>query len=182
MYCESNKPVRIISWSSPNCSPSITIGDYCLISPGVKIQAAENIQIGDNCMFAADVSIADSDWHGIYNRLRPFGRSTKPVSIGNNVWIGERAIIGKGVTIGENSIIGAGSIVTRDIPNNIIAAGNPAKEVKKINVNRRMLKREFMFDEPGSYDAMASKLDQHMLSGNSLKHWLRQLIAPNNKC
>ena len=65
-------------------------------------------------MFAANVYISDSDWHGIYNRIRPF-RCTKPVVLENNVWLGERVIVNKGVTIGENSVIGAGAVVTRDV-------------------------------------------------------------------
>jgi galactoside O-acetyltransferase len=54
-----------------------------------------------------------------------------PITIGNNVWIGMNSVIMRGVTIGENSIIGANSVVTKDIPANVIAAGNPCKVIKE---------------------------------------------------
>ena len=57
---------------------------------------------------------------------------SKEIKIGNNVWVGYNVIILKGVIIGENSVIGAGSVVVKDIPENCIAAGNPAKVIKKL--------------------------------------------------
>jgi acetyltransferase-like isoleucine patch superfamily enzyme len=59
-----------------------------------------------------------------------------PISVGNNVWIGAQSIILSGVTIGDNSIIGAGSVVTRDIPANVVAAGNPCRVLKSILQNK----------------------------------------------
>src|SRR5690606_37267877 len=106
--------------------------------------------IDSNCMIGAESYISDSDWHGVYNRTRPF-RCSSPIHLKKNVWLGYRCIICKGVTIGENSIIGAGSVVTGDIPDNVIAAGNPAKVVKAINPNRRMLTREFLFSSDVDY-------------------------------
>ena len=123
--------IRFTTWPSKQQSGEIKIGDYCLISPGVRISAAQSIQIGDNVMFAANVYVSDSDWHGIYNRIRPF-RCTKPVTIENNVWLGESVIVNKGVTIGENSVIGAGSVVTKNIPDGELWYGNPATFRRKI--------------------------------------------------
>ncbi len=179
MACDSDRKVRIIAWPKRSGPSSIKIGDYCLIAPGVKIQCAEEILIGDNCMFGADASISDSDWHGVYNRLRPFGRATRSVNIKNNVWIGERAIITKGVTIGENSIIGAGAVVTKDIPPNRIAAGNPAKVIKEINPNKKMLTREIMFSDPEKFEKISRELDHLTLADNSILTWLRHLVVPN---
>ncbi|WP_295797902.1 acyltransferase [uncultured Microbulbifer sp.] len=155
----------------------ITIGDYVLISPGVRISAAESIAIGDACMFAANVYISDSDWHGIYNRARPF-RCTAPISIGNNVWIGDSAIVCKGVTIGENSVIGAGSVVTRDVPANTVVAGNPARPIKEINPRRRMITREALFADSFRQAHNLDELDKMLLAGNSLRGWLRSLLLP----
>ena len=158
----------------------ITIGDYCLISPGVRISAAQSITIGDNVMLAANVYVSDSDWHGIYNRIRPF-RCNKPVVIENNVWLGERVIVNKGVTIGENSVIGAGSVVTKDIPANVIAAGNPARIIKNINPNRRMLKRELLFQDAEHYFYNQDQLDRYMLGKNSVWNWVRSILKPNRQ-
>jgi acetyltransferase-like isoleucine patch superfamily enzyme len=175
--------IRFTTWPSKKISNgikggAITIGDYCLISPGVRISAEQSIRIGDNVMFAANVYVSDSDWHGIYNRIRPF-RCTKPVVLENNVWLGESVIVNKGVTIGENSVVGAGSVVTKNIPANVIAAGNPARVIKTINPNRRMLKRELLFSDPKHYFYNQDQLDRYLLGNNSIWNWLRSIIKPS---
>jgi len=105
----------------------IRIGGNCGFS-GTVLGAFKSIQLGNNVMCGANTLITDSDWH-----LND-PRSGKPMAvvIGDNVWIGEGAKILKGVTIGENSVIGAGSVVVKDIPSNVIAAGNPCKVIKEI--------------------------------------------------
>jgi acetyltransferase-like isoleucine patch superfamily enzyme len=178
IICASDNCVRFTTWPGKQSSAEIVIGDYCLISPGVRISAAQSIRMGHNCMLAANVIVSDSDWHGIYNRVRPF-RCTKPVTIENNVWLCERVIITKGVTIGENSVVGAGAVVTKDIPANCIAAGNPAKIIKTINPNRRMLKRELLFNDPEHYFYNQEQLDKFMLGNNGWFNWLRSLFKPN---
>ena len=79
--------------------------------------------------------------------------TTAPVTIEENVWIGDSAIICKGVTIGENSIIGAGAVVSRDIPANTIAAGNPARVVKELDPGEQMTKRDHVFSDPAGWPA-----------------------------
>jgi acetyltransferase-like isoleucine patch superfamily enzyme len=172
--------IRITSWPSRLGKTEIHIGNYCLISPGVRISAAKSIRIGDNCMFASNVYISDSDWHGIYNRIRPF-RSEKPIIIEDNVWLGERVIVNKGVCIGENSVIGAGSIVTKNIPANSIAAGNPARVIKTINPKRRMLKREVLFQNTELYYDTQDHLLKMATANNSWRNWLRVLLKPTQQ-
>jgi acetyltransferase-like isoleucine patch superfamily enzyme len=104
---------------------------------GTSICSAISVAIGAETMIGADVIIADSDFHALpaNNRRyenRPEYISAVPVVIGRNVFIGARSIILKGVTIGDNSVIGAGSIVTRNIPANVIAAGNPCRILKPL--------------------------------------------------
>ena len=82
-------------------------------------------------MFAPNVTVITAT-HPIHPELRSKqAQYNMPVNIGNNVWIGAGAIILPGVSIGDNSVIGAGSVVTKDIPNNSIAVGNPAKVKSK---------------------------------------------------
>jgi acetyltransferase-like isoleucine patch superfamily enzyme len=104
---------------------------------GASICAAVSVKIGQKVLIGANVTIADTDFHAI----NPAGRrhnknhdeiASRPVLIGDNVFIGAGSYILKGVTIGENSIIGANSVVAKSIPANVIAAGNPAKIVKEI--------------------------------------------------
>lgn len=105
---------------------------------GTTVCAAKLVVIGDDCLVGADVLICDTDFHPVApadrrRNDRPDEIGTAPVYIGNNVFIGARSMILKGVCIGENSVIGAGSVVTQDIPKNVIAAGNPAQVVRWID-------------------------------------------------
>lgn len=121
---------------------TLIIGKHCEIGDNVHIVALEKVVIGDNCLMASKIFISDTN-HGNYAgkeqsspETPPNERklSTKPVSIGDNVWIGENVCILPGATIGNGCIIGANSVVNRDIPENCIAAGAPAKVVKKYNM------------------------------------------------
>lgn len=107
---------------------SIVIGKNCGFS-GTVIASAENITIGDNVKCGANTLITDSDWHN--DDIRS-GKNA-PVIIRDNVWLGYGVRVLKGVHIGKNSMIGACSVVTEDIPENVIAAGNPCKVIKYIN-------------------------------------------------
>lgn len=178
IICAPDNNVRFTTWSGKQGDGEIVFGDHCLISPGVRISAARSVHIGDNCMLAANVYISDSDWHNIYNRIRPF-RCTKPVVLKNNVWLGDGAMVLKGVTIGENSVIGAGAVVTKDIPANVVVAGNPARIIKKMNPNRRMLTRELLFRDAEHYYHNQDQLDRYMLAHNSWLNWWRSIFFPS---
>jgi acetyltransferase-like isoleucine patch superfamily enzyme len=98
------------------------------LNSNVKIRCKNKISIGRNVAISHDVTIMDSDAHEIsYEGYQ----MTKPISIGNNVWIGSRALIMKGVAIGDGAIVAAGSIVTKDVPPNSMVAGIPAKIIKE---------------------------------------------------
>lgn len=155
----------------------IRIGKYVLICPGVRMSAASGITIGEGCMFAQNAYITDSDWHDIYNRCVPVGGS-KPIKIGNNVWVGDHAIVCKGVTIGENSIVGAGTVVTRDIPPNIITAGNPARVVKEIDPSREMITRKAIFANYKNTVTLLNKADYDLLKKNTIWKWVRYVLSP----
>ena len=112
----------------------INIGDNFNLNSYSRIISFENISIGDNVTIAQNVSILDHD-HGycvFNNKLTLEGYKTKQITIGNNVWIGDKVVITKGVTVGDNVIIGAGSIITKSIESNSVVAGNPFKVIKKI--------------------------------------------------
>lgn len=175
--CSMHSPVELTTWQSKQHKGSIEIGDYCLLSPGVKIQSADAITIGGDCMIGSDTIISDCDWHHTYNRVRPF-RCSEPVQIGNNVWIGARAIILKGVSIGENSIVGAGSVVTRNIPANTVFAGNPAKQIKVMNPARKMIKRSDVLSDLPENEQL---LMQWSCSNNSSLDYLRSRIFPDRR-
>lgn len=172
-----DKKIRLTVWSNRDDIEGIRIGNYCLLCPGVRMNAATEITIGDNCMIANGAYLTDSDWHGIYDRSLPVGQSA-PVRLEENVWIGDSAIICKGVTIGKNSIIGAGSVVTKDIPPNTIAVGNPAKVVKELDTTEKMVTRGEWLKDPRKLSKDFDIMDRDALKGNSLLGWLRSIFFP----
>ena len=126
----------------------IKIGDNTGISSAC-IWAKEKIIIGDNVRIGGDCIIMDTDAHNLDYKIRTsrkqnvkgesidvLSAKSKPIIIENDVLIGTRCIILKGVTIGARSIIGSGSVVTKSIPADCIAAGNPCKVIKYINTNK----------------------------------------------
>jgi acetyltransferase-like isoleucine patch superfamily enzyme len=116
---------------------SIVIGDDVGMS-GTVVCAALSVHIGRECLIGSRVLIVDNDFHP----LRPEGRrasddpsaiAAAPVRIGDRVFIGAGSIVLKGVSIGEGSVIGAGSVVTQDVPPMSLAAGNPARVVRRLD-------------------------------------------------
>jgi acetyltransferase-like isoleucine patch superfamily enzyme len=115
-------------------------------SPNCYIQAFHGIHFGSNVEIAPGCRLISSN-HDLedFSKAMP---SKGPIVIGDNVWIGANCVILPGVKIGSNVIIGAGSIVTKDVPNNSIAVGNPCKVIKKkkpyaVDINTIKLNRKF---------------------------------------
>lgn len=119
-----NRPC-IISTYNPGTKVTIGSGTGC---SGTVIGAFAQVRIGRNVKCGANTLITDSDWHP----EDPRSGAPRPVVIGDNVWLGVNSTVLKGVTIGENAVIGAHSVVTKDIPPNVVAAGNPCRVVKSI--------------------------------------------------
>ena len=109
--------------------------DGGFINEGVTITCASEVHIGKGANIAREAVIRDYDGHYIEDVNY---RTAKPIKIGDNVWIGYRAMILKGVTIGEGSIIAANAVVTKDVPAHCVVAGNPAKIIRE-NVNWRAI-------------------------------------------
>jgi UDP-3-O-[3-hydroxymyristoyl] glucosamine N-acyltransferase len=128
-------------------------------------------------MLAAGVYITDADWHDVYDRTQPIGQ-TASVTLEANVWVGDGAIICKGVRIGENSIIGAGAVVTKDIPANVIAAGNPAKPVKNLDPARKLTARQDMLKDGLAVAQKMDALERWLRQDNTWWRWLRSWVAP----
>ena len=176
---ERHAPVKIGVWGREPTQGSITIGDYALLSPGCRISASDNITIGDSVMIANGVYITDSDWHGAYDRTER-DSGVFPVTIKDNVWLGDHATILKGVTIGENSIVGANAVVTQDVPANVVVAGNPAKPVKTLDPGRAIKTRAEYFADPVGQSVFFDAVDKMVLKSNTTWRWLRSCLWPTN--
>lgn len=111
---------------------NIEIGDNFYSNHNLIILDTTTVKIGNNVMIGPNCGIYTAG-HPENVEIRNYGLEyAKPITIGNNVWIGGNVVILPGVTISDNSIIGAGSIVTKDIPSNVIAVGNPCTVKRKI--------------------------------------------------
>lgn len=111
---------------------NIHIGNNFYANFNTVILDVCQVVIGENCLFGPGVHIYTAS-HSVFPDERNSGMEFgKPVTIGDNVWVGGGAIINPGVTIGNNAVIGSGAVVTKDVPANSIAGGNPAKIIKTI--------------------------------------------------
>lgn len=128
----------------------IRIGSRTHVGSGTLLIAAKLIEIGDDVLVAFDALITDHNSHSLCFAERSSdvhewiqGRKDwsnvpmVPVKIGNKAWIGARAIILKGVTIGEGAVVGAGSVVTKNVPDWTIVAGNPARTIRQLTAEER---------------------------------------------
>lgn len=126
---------------------NIEVGENFGANYGLTILDVGRVAIGDNVLIAPNVSIYTAG-HPVHPDSRNSGYEYGiPITIGSNVWIGGSAVILPGVTIGDNTVIGAGSVVTRNVPCNVIAAGNPCRVLREItDADRRFYFKDREFD------------------------------------
>ena len=124
---------------------NITIGENFYTNHNVTILDGAKVTFGDN-VFIAPNCVFSTAGHAIDSEQRAKGLEiARPITVGNNVWIGANVSVLPGVTIGSSSMIGAGSVVNKDIPEGVIAAGNPCRVIRKITEEDK--KKYPVFDE-----------------------------------
>jgi len=111
----------------------LEVGDGVFINYGCSISANQLVRIGHRCSIGTHVIIMDNDFHQIDPQRRDERPASAPIVLEENVWLGARVIVLKGVTIGHDSTVGAGSVVTRDLPPRCVAAGVPARVIRKLD-------------------------------------------------
>lgn len=129
--------VRLVSKLAPleifvACGARMSIGASSFINHGTSIAALERVEIGESATIGPHCMILDNDFH----RLEPARRQelppSRPIVLGRNVWLGARVIVLPGVTIGDDTVVAAGSVVTRDLPPGVLAAGVPARVLRDL--------------------------------------------------
>lgn len=113
-----------------DCGKNITVGKNVFFNSGCRVQDQGGIVIGDGVLLGHNVVLATLNHHS--DPKRRGDMIPAPIHIGNNVWIGSNATILPGVTIGDGAIVGAGAVVTKDVPENTIVGGVPAKVIRRI--------------------------------------------------
>lgn len=148
---------------------NIEVGRNLFINYNCTILDVAKVNIGDNVLIAPNVSIYTAG-HPLHADTRKTGYEYGiPVTIGDNVWIGGNSIIMPGVTVGCNSVIGAGSVVTKDVPDWTVVAGNPARVIRKItDEDRQYYFKDKKFDD----EAMAHI--EEILSKDELPNLVNQ--------
>lgn len=123
------EPTNLLTFSP---EAIIKIGKGCRLN-GATLQARKAITVGNHCLLGSTI-VMDNDFHHV-DPNRRFDKSeipTKPVIIGDNVWLCGQSAVLKGVNIGNNSVVGFRAVVTKDVPTNVVVAGNPALIVREI--------------------------------------------------
>jgi maltose O-acetyltransferase len=123
----SSVRIDLVAWKGG----TISIGNGTFLNYGTNISAARSVAVGRDCRIGQYTLIMDTDYHtsGALDERGP----SEPIVIEDGVWLGARVIVLKGVRIGAGSVVGANSLVTRDIPAGVIAAGSPARVVRRID-------------------------------------------------
>lgn len=129
----------------------ISIGEWCYIGEGARVWSSGSIAIGDRVLVSHNVNIFDSLTHPLHagqrhaqfkaimqtGHPRSIDLGERPVTVGNDVWIGANSSVLRGVTLGEGAIIGAGAVVTHDAPPFTLVAGNPARVIRELAPDER---------------------------------------------
>ncbi len=118
---------KLSAYGTKDAPARLVLGSGVAVGDRTEIHAGKEVVIGDGTIIAWDCCILDRDYH----KLGSDTETLRPVHIGKHVWIGCHALVLKGVTIGDGAVIAAGSVVTKDVPEGALVAGNPAKVIRE---------------------------------------------------
>ena len=119
---------------------NIEVGDNFYANHNLTILDCAKVKFGDNVLIAPNCGFYTATHPIVAEERNTWLEYAKPITVGNNVWFGANVSVMPGVTIGNNVVVGAGSVVTKDIPDNVIAVGNPCKVLREITAEDKMMK------------------------------------------
>ncbi len=128
-------PNHAVVFATRTAEAIICVGNHCGFT-GATLVAVKRIEIGNRVMLGANVTITDTDFHpldALERIAHPSAGKSEPVKIEDDAFVGMNTVILKGVTIGRGAVVGANSVVTVDVPADMIAAGNPARVIRPVN-------------------------------------------------
>jgi acetyltransferase-like isoleucine patch superfamily enzyme len=131
-------PNHAVVFATRTAEAVIRVGDHCGFT-GATLVAVKRIEIGNRVLLGANVTIADTDFHPLdpHERVKnPGAGKNQPVKVEDDAFVGMNTVILKGVTIGHGAVIGANSVVTANVPAGVVAAGNPARVIRPVNVEQ----------------------------------------------
>jgi maltose O-acetyltransferase len=111
---------------------NISIGDRTFVNHGLVALDVAEIRIGADCQIATYVQLLTATHPVDPDARREKWEGSRPITIGDNVWLGGGVIVLAGVTIGDNTVVGAGAVVTKDLPSNVVVVGNPARVIREL--------------------------------------------------
>jgi len=123
------------SWVKPplavDFGSNVHLGDRTFVNSGLTALDVAAITVGDDCLLGPNVQLLTPTHPVDPQPRRDKLEAAEPITLGDNVWLGGGVIVCPGVTIGDNTVVGAGSVVTRDLPANVVAVGNPARVIRE---------------------------------------------------
>ncbi len=123
------------SWVKPplavDFGSNVHLGDRTFVNSGLTALDVAAITVGDDCLIGPNVQLLTPTHPVDPQPRRDKLEAAEPITLGDNVWLGGGVIVCPGVTIGDNTVVGAGSVVTRDLPANVVAVGNPARVIRE---------------------------------------------------
>jgi len=128
-------PNHAVVFATRTAEAVICVGNHCGFT-GATLVAVKRIEIGNRVLLGANVTITDTDFHpldALERIAHPSAGKSEPVKIEDDAFVGMNTVILKGVTIGRGAVVGANSVVTVDVPADMIAAGNPARVIRPVN-------------------------------------------------
>lgn len=128
-FCVFSHLAKVELYAGPG--GRLEIGDDTFVNNGTSLSASCLIRIGSRVNIAPHCTLIDNDFHGTVDRDGP--PKMAPIVIEDDVWLGTRVIVLKGVTIGRGAVIASGAVVTKDIPPGVLAAGVPARVIRRLD-------------------------------------------------
>ena len=175
-----DRTVRLTTWAMNNHQGNIDVGDFVLLCPGVRIDSASLVTIGESSMLAAGAYITDADWHDLYDRTEAIGRTT-PVTLGSNVWIGDGATVCKGFPSATTPSSAQALLSLKTSQATLSLQAIQLRLSERLDPTKPLTTRRAMLEDGDDLAQRMDDLERWVRADNTWRSWLRSVFAPTNK-